>query len=463
MMGSVLVVGGGVAGLACAWRLQQRGHTVHVLEREAAAGGRMRSERVGDYIIDRGAQFIASGYQNLRRVADELGIGNRIRPVALARNAMLRDGRLLPGDYDSPLAFLRSPLLSPRAKARLPRVLWELWRHRRILDPLRPELAAEIDDEDLASYLRRIVGDENLEYLFGPALSATFDSDPEDLSGAFGLLALRFVTGGFKLLCFEGGLGLFTQTLAQGLHVLSGCEAVSVETESGGARVRYRSALGDREALADAAVVCVPGTRVATICPRLTEAEQAFFANVHYVRGMLAFLLFAKAPPTLPYYGVAFPRREGIELYGLAVDQHKPGVAPPGAGLVNVALTERAAARLWEAPDADVIEHVLSSLARTPIGPLAPHTGLVHRWDPMLPQFRAGYLRHLAAFLRRPQPARSPRLAFAGDYLVGPYTECALTSGLRAADETGAALGGAGPTRDSGAPPRPGSPPAAAP
>jgi oxygen-dependent protoporphyrinogen oxidase len=441
---SILVVGGGIAGLACAHRLQQRGHRVQVLEREAVPGGRMRSERAGDFVVDRGAQFIASGYRSLHRVAEELGIADRIRPVALTHNAMLRGGRLLPGDYDSPLAFLRSPLLSARAKARLPRLLWELWRHRSLLDPMRPERAAPIDAEDLATYLRRVVGEENLEYLLGPALSSTFDSDPEHLSGAFALLVLRFVLGGFRLECFAGGMGLLTQTLARSLDVLSGCEVLRVETEPGGARVHYRAASGEREALADAAVVCVPGSLVTPLCPALTAAERDFFSNVHYVRGIIAFLLLEKAPLTLPYYGVAFPRPEGIELYGLAVDHHKPGVAPPGAGLVNVALTEAAAQRLWDAPDGDVIEHVLASLARTPIGRLAPHTTLVHRWDPMLPQFRAGYLPRLAAFLGRPGSERSARLAFAGDYLVGPYTEAALTSGLRAADEIEGALGPAG-------------------
>jgi predicted NAD/FAD-dependent oxidoreductase len=65
----------------------------------------------------------------------------------------------------------------------------------------------------------------------------------------------------------------------------------------------------------------------------------------------------------------------------------------------------------------------------------------------MLPQFRAGYLPQLAAFLGRSAAIRSPRLAFAGDYLVGPYTEAALTSGLRAANEIEAALGGGGRKR----------------
>jgi predicted NAD/FAD-dependent oxidoreductase len=58
---------------------------------------------------------------------------------------------------------------------------------------------------------------------------------------------------------------------------------------------------------------------------------------------------------------------------------------------------------------------------------------VVHRWPAMLPQFGAGSLRLLARFQAR--MARSPRLAFAGDYLVGPHAEGALTSGMRAATE----------------------------
>jgi oxygen-dependent protoporphyrinogen oxidase len=86
-----------------------------------------------------------------------------------------------------------------------------------------------------------------------------------------------------------------------------------------------------------------------------------------------------------------------------------------------------------------VVERVLEELARTPIGRLEPVDVAVHRWDPMLPQFHAGYLRHLESFLDRSE--RTPRLAFAGDYLVGPFTEAALTSGLRAANEIVRSLG----------------------
>ena len=437
-MAAIVVVGAGVAGLTCAWRLRQAGHDVEVIEREAAPGGRMRSERHGEFLLERGAQFIASGYRNLHDVATLVGLGPRVRNLARTSNAVLRAGRLEPGDYDSPLRFLRSRLLSTRAKARLPRVLLELWRHRRVLDPWRPERAAELDQEDLARWLARVAGEEAAEYLFGPAFASTFDSDPEDLSGAFGLLALRFVAGGFRLQTFEGGTGALTHALATRVPVRLGCEVLSVETETGGARVRYRSPRGERSVFADAVVMAVPGSGVAALCPKLTPAERAFFECVHYARGTVVYLLLERPPAGLSHYGVAFPRREGLDLYGLAVDHQKPGVCPPGAGLLNVALTSTAAAQLWDAPESLVAEVVLENLARTPIGRLAPREVVVHRWDPMLPQFRAGYLRRLAAFLGRSD--RSPRLVFAGDYLVGPYTEMALTSGARAATEVCARL-----------------------
>ncbi len=437
-MGSVVVVGGGLAGLSAAFRLQQAGHDVQVLEAESEPGGRMRSERHGGFTLDRGAQFISSAYRNLHGLIDATGLASRVQPFRKAHNAVLRDGELHSADADSPFQVLRSPLLSGRAKLRLARLLHDVWRKRARLDPWHPERAAPIDHEDMASYLRRLVGAEAFEYLLAPAFSSTFDSEPEDLSAAFALQAIRFTSENFKLQTIEGGVGTLTRTLAAGLDVRTGCEVLSVETEDGGARIQFRSHAGEEAVLADAAVVALPGPLVPGVCPKLTPAERGFFEQVHYVRGMIVFLLFDRAPETLPWYGVAFPRPEGLELYGLAVDHWKEGQAPAGAGLVNCALRESVAAELWEAEDTAIAERVLANLAKTPIGRLEPRETVVHRWDPMLPQFRAGYTRALAGFFERTD--RSPRLAFAGDYLVGAYTEGACTSGLRAADEMLAAL-----------------------
>jgi oxygen-dependent protoporphyrinogen oxidase len=432
-MASIVVVGGGVAGLTCAWRLSRAGHDVEVLESEAVAGGRMRSEQDGDYLLDRGAQLVTSGYGGIHGVAGLLGLEGAIHPLTQSGGAVFRNGRFEDADWQDPRRLIRSPLLSLRAKLRLGRLALEFARRRDVLEPLRPERAASLDGEDAASYLGRLVGVEARDQWLGPMLSATFDCDIEHLSSAFLLLALRLVLGDFRPQAMQGGLGRFTGALAREVAVRTGCEAISVETQSEGARVRYRVGGREGSVVADAAVVALPGSAVAALCPKLTPCERGFFEGLRYSRGIIAHLLLDEAPRALSHYGVAFPRRKGFGLYGLAAAHCKGGVAPPGAGLLNAALTEEAAARVWEASDGEIAGLVLENLSRTPLGGLSPRKVVIHRWPAMLPRFAPGHLQRLGGFLGRAD--RSARLAFCGDYLVGPYTEAALTSGMRAASE----------------------------
>jgi len=429
----ILVVGGGIAGLTAAYELQKGGHAVQVLERESVAGGRMRSERAGDFVVDRGAQFISSAYRNMRALAGELGIAGEIHAIARSDNAMVRRGQLWLGAYDSIGRLFRSGYLSVGARLRLPLLLPVLWRHWKTLDPMRPETAAPLDDEDAPTFLRRIVGEEAFEYVFQPAFSGTFDSEPESLSKAFVLTTLRFFFSGFRLLAFRGGNGLLTTALASRVPVTTGAVVHAVVSDGNGVRVTATIDRHEREERADAAVIAVPGSLVGALCPTLTEEERRFFEQVRYCRGIIVFFLM-RGLPSFECYGIGLPRRECADIYGLAVDHYKQGVAPPGHGLVNCAFSEAAAARWYDADDEAVVRFALDTLARTPVGSLEPLVGArVHRWDPMLPQFHRGYVRAIDAFLRRRE--RSPRLAFCGDYLVGPYTEAALTSGLRAAEE----------------------------
>lgn len=429
----ILVVGAGIAGLTAAYRLQESGHEVLVLEREETAGGRMRSERVGEFVVDRGAQFIASAYRNMRALARELGIDDRIQRIERSDNAMVRGGKLWLGTYDSIGRLLGSGYLSLGAKLRLPLILAPLLREWRRLDPMRPETAVHLDDEDMPSFLRRWVGDEVLEYVFQPALSGTFDSEPEAFSKAFLLSTLRFFFSGFRLLAFEGGNGLLTSTLAGRVPVETGAAVREVVAEVDGVRVVVDSGGRERVERADAAVLAVPGTLVGNLCPTLNEEERTFFAQVRYCRGIVVFFLMQHLPP-FDCYAISLPRRECPDIYGLAVDHYKTGVAPPGRGLLNCSFSEAAAARWFDEPDDAVVRFALDTLARTPVGSLEPLAdACVHRWQPMLPQFHRGYYHALEAFARRQR--RSPRLTFCGDYLVAPYTEAALTSGLRAAEE----------------------------
>ncbi len=109
------------------------------------------------------------------------------------------------------------------------------------------------------------------------------------------------------------------------------------------------------------------------------------------------------------------------------------GAVPAGAGLLVAQLSDVAVEHCLRASDAEVVESALERLARTPLGRLTPARAVVIRRAEWLPRFSRGYLVRLAGFAERLE--RSPRLAFAGDYLVAPSLEGAVTSGLRAASQ----------------------------
>lgn len=59
-MSTVLVIGAGISGLACARELIARGHTVTVVDKGRGVGGRLATRRIGDAAFDTGAQFISA-------------------------------------------------------------------------------------------------------------------------------------------------------------------------------------------------------------------------------------------------------------------------------------------------------------------------------------------------------------------------------------------------------------------
>jgi oxygen-dependent protoporphyrinogen oxidase len=196
--------------------------------------------------------------------------------------------------------------------------------------------------------------------------------------------------------------------------------------------VSFPGRTGAKAAKFDAAVIAVPGNAVSPLCPALTERERGFFSSVRYASSIIAFVL-AGAEALPPFYGAGMTRREGVRLYGMAVENAKSGVVPPGKTLFNCAFAEDLAEELRDQPDEVVIAALMTELRKLPLRGLDTiEEVVIHRWPALVPQFYPGYHKALRRFLRRPE--RTDRLFFAGDYLIGPYTEAALTSGLRAAE-----------------------------
>lgn len=428
----VIIVGAGIAGLTAAYTLQQRGRSVLVLERNDTPGGRMRSEGHGDFVVDRGAQFVASSYKNMRALVTDLGLRDSMRRLATGRGATLRNGKLVSGNYAGLRAILAARDLSWSSKLRLPRILLELRRHREMLDFYHIERAAPLDDRSAHDWALRSFGREVLDELIEPPFASTFTVLPENLSRAFVLSTINYMfTSGFRLYSFDGGNGTLTQTLASKVPVRTGVEVARITQTPDGAHVHTSTGevLGGR-----AVVVATPGNHVSQLCPDITASERRFFEGVRYAKSIIVFVMTSTTDADPGVYGIGIGRKEGVRLYGMALENPKEGAVPPGKTMFNCALSEELAAEVFDKPDDAVIEAALKELRKLPLCGLDKiENVVVHRWPELVPQFYPGYIRSLAAFKSRTD--RSDRLFFAGDYLVGPYTEAALTSGLRAAED----------------------------
>ena len=128
-MAGIVVVGAGVAGLVCAWRLQRAGHDVQVLDRAQEIGGRVRSEQHAGHRIQVGASFVTDGQHNVRSVATALGLSDEIvslEPGGVVPGRVLRSGRFEDCALRPNLGALRSGLLPPVSRLRLGRLAVEL-------------------------------------------------------------------------------------------------------------------------------------------------------------------------------------------------------------------------------------------------------------------------------------------------------------------------------------------------
>ena len=67
---NALVVGGGLAGLACALKLQSTGHEVRILESSDQPGGRVRTDLSEGFLLDRGFQVYLDAYPNAGGLLD---------------------------------------------------------------------------------------------------------------------------------------------------------------------------------------------------------------------------------------------------------------------------------------------------------------------------------------------------------------------------------------------------------
>lgn len=169
-MTSVALVGGGIAGLTAAYLLQQRGIDVTVFEARDEAGGVIRSEQAGRFLVEYGPNSLRASTPLLEHLIDALGLADQVvEALPAAKNRyIVREGQLvaLP---TAPPGLLTTGAFSLKGKLRL------------LAEPLIAPRAAD-DEESVADFVQRRLGREALDYGANPFVAGIFAGDPEALS-----------------------------------------------------------------------------------------------------------------------------------------------------------------------------------------------------------------------------------------------------------------------------------------
>lgn len=208
----VLVIGAGLAGLACAHDLGMAGLSVQVLEASDGVGGRMRTDRRDGFLLDRGFQVFNTSYPQVKKrlTLRDLRLhpftpgfllhrgGELLRVVDPTRRpravADLRPGRLAPARDMAALGVLTArDMLAPAAllKRGPDRTTW-------------------------TALAEAGVGDETIDTVLRPFLSGVFLEDELETSARFFHLVWRSMTRG-SLCLPEAGIGAVPAQLADRL------------------------------------------------------------------------------------------------------------------------------------------------------------------------------------------------------------------------------------------------------
>ncbi|MFI7344037.1 FAD-dependent oxidoreductase [Streptomyces sp. NPDC050085] len=441
----VIVVGAGIAGLAAAFRLQQAGCTVLILERSGPelVGGRMATVERGGFPIDVGATLLLSSYTAMLTLAADAGAADLIRPAGTTYG-LVRDGEVQRFRSDSVGSAVTSTFLRGLAKRDLAKIAADFLRIRPHLGWDDMTRTAGLDFETVYDYtLRRGLRTDTFEYLLAPFTAGPALAEPEHASIVSGFFAFNTIIasrGGFTT---PQGVGFLPQALARQVPVEYHAEVTSVEERAGETVVTWtREGQDERQESCDACVLAVPPPHAAALFGQLNDLERAYLTAVEYSRSVhVAFGLERTTRETSLL--VQVPRIEHPHLVAYVLEHNQaPDRVPAGKGLVMAHFRGTWSAEHWDLDDSKVVDHALAETTRLGILPeLAEHTVLseVFRVSPCTVIRRPGIYRE-ASRIAASLNGRT-RVQFAGgDFLAQSTTNSSLVSGENAARRLLAAL-----------------------
>lgn len=425
----ILIIGGGISGLATAYYLQKQAAarnlklTYTLVEKEATLGGKVVSQQRNGFVIEGAPDSFLTQKPWALALARELGLEAELIGTNDQQRSVyiLHKGQLCPLPAGWRLTvptqwwpLLTTSLLSPWAKIR---ALYDLF--------VPPRLDAS--DESLADFVTRRFGREVLDKLAAPIMAGIHIADPArlsiqstfarypDMEKQVGSLiigsrqqmkatqakAKASPDAGPKLpmfISFKGGMATLTEALTDCLtgQIVTGQAIETLQTTAAGHQAR----LADGSTIeADALIVTTPAN-IASQLLRQSQPDLATkLAAIRYISSATISLAYKKSEIDHPLDGFGFvvPKTEPCRLLACTwVSTKFDHRAPTDQVLLRAFVGGYTHENLADLPDEDLLTIVREELQQIMGITATPTEQVIYRWPKGTPQYDVGHLSRVA-------------------------------------------------------------------
>lgn len=437
------IIGAGISGLSHAWELQRRGRDCTVLEQSNQPGGAISSHRVGDYLAEEGPHSILlnnAAIENfLNSIPDLQASVVESKPEAKKR-FVLRDGTLHAVPL-SPLAAVTTSLWSIKGKVHA------------LKEPFIKAAPAD-QDESVAAFARRRLGDELYRYAVNPMIAGIYAGDPESLSLRHTfpkLQALEQDHGGLlrgmihnlrkarrsqanrptkRILSFQNGMQELPEKLASALgeSLKTAINLQSIRKSGEKWNIVWSDPSGSTtEARFDRLILTLPAHQLGRL-PMDPELHAAFskLETIHYPPVSVLTLGFKRDAISHPLDGFGFlvPECEKRQILGALFPSSIFSARAPADEALLTAFVGGTRQPDCATADTEALKRIVLPELQELLGAKGDPTFVHHKhWEKAIPQYTLGYDETLRAMKQIENSHTGLKLA--GNYRTGvSVTDC---------------------------------------
>ena len=471
----VVIIGGGITGLAAAHRLceltKQTDRELDVLLLEAGSrlGGFLKTTERDGFLIEGGADSFISEKPEAIELARRLDLESRLIETNKTdrRSFIVRRGRLVPVPDGFQLMaparlwpFITSDIFSWAGKARM------------ALDLVIPRRAVSNgdDDESLAHFVRRRLGREAFERMAQPMIGGIYTADPEklslratlprflDMEREYGSVIRALWKQGSRpfpgsaagantgvsgpryslFLSFDQGMQVLVDELAarlpEGLVQLNtAVTALAFDRATSQWQVQLSS---QNSITADAICLAVPAYTASALLHETDSELSIALDRICYASTATINLAFRRAdiPHALDGFGFVVPFIERRSILACTFSNVKfPGRAPEDHVLLRAFVGGALQPKLFELDEDEIIHLVRKDLGHLLSIAEPPIFTVVEKWRRSMPQYHVGHLDLVSQIQARVQTLAGLHLA--GNAYGGAGVPDCIRSGAAAADQ----------------------------